>query len=70
MLYRPNWLSSLLLLFTLALQCFPVDGDADFESVRVRLTKDWSGRRGDPKHKYWRESEEFISTVHPNFSNG
>ena len=33
-----------------------VNGDADFESVRVRLNKDHSGKRGDPKEKYFRES--------------
>lgn len=29
--------------------------DADFESVRTRLKKDYSGRRGDPVAKYFRE---------------
>ena len=62
MLYRLCWLSSLLFLIGLALQCLPVDGDADFESVRVRMTKDFSGRRGDPVGKYWRESG--IPTMH------
>lgn len=33
-----------------------VHADADFESVRVRLTKDHSGKRGDPKDKYFRTS--------------
>jgi hypothetical protein len=30
--------------------------DADFESVRTRLTKDHSGKGGDPKQKYFHES--------------
>jgi phosphorylcholine metabolism protein LicD len=34
--------------------------DADFASVRTRLTKDYSGKRGDPKNKYFHES-----TFHP-----
>ena len=29
--------------------------DADFESVRTRLKKDYSGKRGDPAGKYFRE---------------
>ena len=32
-----------------------VKGDADFESVRVLMTHDSSGKVGDPKGKYWRE---------------
>ncbi|KAG9699886.1 hypothetical protein KCU95_g1172, partial [Aureobasidium melanogenum] len=34
--------------------------DADFASVRTRLTKDYSGKAGDPKDKYFHES-----TFHP-----
>ena len=30
--------------------------DADFMSVRTRLTKDYSGKGGDPKDKYFHES--------------
>jgi hypothetical protein len=30
--------------------------DADFFSVRTSMHKDMSGRRGDPKGKYFRES--------------
>jgi hypothetical protein len=30
--------------------------DADFFSVRTAMHKDMSGRRGDPKGKYFRES--------------
>lgn len=29
--------------------------DADFESVRTRLNRDHSGRRGDPVGKYFHE---------------
>jgi hypothetical protein len=37
--------------------------DADFESVRTRLTKDHSGKGGDPKQKYFHEST--VSDVFP-----
>lgn len=30
--------------------------DADFESVRTRLSRDHSGKAGDPKDKYFHES--------------
>ena len=33
-----------------------VTADADFESVRVNLDKDWSGKQGDPEQKYFRMS--------------
>jgi len=29
--------------------------DADFFSVRTKMTKDMSGKAGDPKTKYFRE---------------
>jgi hypothetical protein len=29
--------------------------DADFLSVRTKLTKDMSGKAGDPKEKYFRK---------------
>ena len=32
-----------------------VRGDADFESVRVALDRDHSGKGGDPKEKYFRK---------------
>ena len=32
-----------------------VNGDADFASVRVLMTHDSSGKKGDPKGKYWRK---------------
>ena len=31
-----------------------VVGDADFESVRISLSKDHSGKAGDPKEKFFR----------------
>lgn len=52
---RPQSLCFSVLLFTLALLS-EVGGDADFESVRSRMTKDSSGKRGDPKAKYYRQS--------------
>ena len=33
----------------------PVNGDADFESVRVSLPKDHSGKKGDPTQKFFNE---------------
>jgi len=39
----------------LALPCL-VTGDAAFSSVRTRLQKDMSGRKGDPVDKYFHES--------------
>ena len=51
------WLSLAISLVCLGLlETVVVNADADFESVRVRLTKDHSGKRGDPKEKYFRES--------------
>lgn len=44
-----RWLSIILL-------CLTVLGDADFESVRTKMRKDRSGKRGDPKDKYFRMS--------------
>ena len=50
------WLSLALSLVCVGLfENVVVRGDADFESVRVRLNKDHSGKRGDPKEKYFRE---------------
>lgn len=50
-----SWLTLAVVFLALALQCAEVKGDADFESVRVLMTKDSSGKGGDPKNKYWRE---------------
>ncbi|MCJ1271697.1 hypothetical protein MMC22_011602 [Lobaria immixta] len=58
---RPQSFGFSVLLFVLAL-LRDVGGDADFESVRSRMTKDSSGKRGDPKAKYWHES-----TFHPHY---
>ena len=49
-----SWLTIAVVSLTLALQCAEVKADADFESVRVLMTEDSSGKRGDPKEKYWR----------------
>ena len=38
-----------------------VKGDADFESVRVALDRDHSGKGGDPKEKYFRGFLMFLS---------
>lgn len=54
-LHQPGWLALALLFLALALQCALVQGDADFESVRVLMVKDSSGKGGDPKDKYWRK---------------
>ena len=51
-------LSYLLLLIPLVCSPFEqlfVHADADFESVRVRLNRDHSGKAGDPKEKYFRQ---------------
>lgn len=53
---QPCWLALALVFLALALQCAHVRGDADFESVRVLMTEDSSGKGGDPKEKYWRKS--------------
>lgn len=37
-----------------------VKADADFLSVRTRLKQDHSGKGGDPKDKYFRESELLV----------
>ncbi len=55
MIARVPYSFSLVVLLTWVLQCAWVRGDADFESVRVLMTEDSSGKGGDPKEKYWRE---------------
>ncbi|KAI4165953.1 MAG: hypothetical protein LQ342_000384 [Letrouitia transgressa] len=50
------WVSLALLLVALGFNGVLVRGDADFESVRVRMTKDSSGKGGDPKEKYWHKA--------------
>jgi len=37
--------------------------DADFYSVRTSMHKDMSGKRGDPKGKYFRESRRCCCRV-------
>ena len=44
------WLALLAYILPSAL----VVADADFESVRTTMTKDFSGKKGDPKQKYFR----------------
>ena len=36
--------------------------DADFFEVRTKMTKDMSGRKGDPSDKYFRESAPSIAS--------
>ena len=52
---QPCWLALAVVFLILALQCALVRADADFESVRVLMTHDSSGKGGDPKEKYWRK---------------
>lgn len=60
-----SWLTVAVVILALALQCALVVGDADFESVRVLMTEDSSGKGGDPKEKYWREySGALIPLLH------
>lgn len=54
MMLRLPYSFSLAILLVWALQCALVRGDADFESVRVLMTHDSSGKGGDPEAKYWR----------------
>ena len=56
MLLRTCFLSLTTLLSII--QCAPIikKRDADFESVRKRLSRDHSGKAGDPKDKYFHES--------------
>ena len=66
MLVRPlSWLSLALSLVALVLETAVVDADADFESVRVRLMKSYSGKAGDPKEKYFRELLPAMEPVPP-----
>ena len=37
--------------------------DADFYSVRTSMHKDMSGKRGDPKGKYFRESASTVACL-------
>ena len=52
---RLIWLLSLPAMLSV-ISAVPVQKrDADFLSVRTKLHKDMSGKRGDPKGKYFRE---------------
>lgn len=51
---RP-WTLLVIPLLCLRLHHVLVAADADFESVRVGLTSDHSGKLGDPKEKYFRK---------------
>lgn len=44
----------------LRFHCILVNADADFESVRVRLSYDHSGKAGDPSQKYFRKYSAFL----------
>lgn len=64
MIFRPaHWLGPALTLVALLLQICWVQGDADFESVRIHPEYRYmGGRGGDPKDKYWRR---FIFPIIP-----
>ena len=52
---KPALAFSTLLLIVTTLHTRAVNGDADFDSVRVKFDyEDNSGRGGDPENKYWR----------------
>lgn len=52
-----QYLTSILASASLIITSLPtISADADFESVRTRLEKDHSGKKGDPKEKYFHES--------------
>lgn len=53
---RLSWLSSLPALLAVVSALAIEKRDADFFDVRTRMHKDMSGKRGDPKGKYFRES--------------
>ncbi|TVY84449.1 Protein MNN4 [Lachnellula suecica] len=52
---RLSWLLSLPAVLTVASAIAIEKRDADFLSVRTKMHKDMSGRRGDPKEKYFRK---------------
>ena len=50
-----RWLTPLFTLIAIPLQVSWVQGDADFESVRVHFGYEYmGGKGGDPTEKYWR----------------
>lgn len=58
---RRSWacIAALLLSVVLFNGVTPVKGDASFIDVRTKLDKDRSGKKGDPKDKYFREFSVF-----------
>ncbi|TKA81171.1 hypothetical protein B0A49_01884 [Cryomyces minteri] len=61
--YIPSLLLALLLGFSVVAAAAPLQPrDADFASVRTRLDRDRSGKKGDPPDKYFHES-----TFHPHY---
>jgi hypothetical protein len=52
---RFSWLLSLPAVLSIASAVAIERRDADFFSVRTKMHKDMSGRRGDPAGKYFRE---------------
>jgi hypothetical protein len=53
---RISWLFALPAVLSVTSALAIEKRDADFYSVRTTAHKDMSGRRGDPKEKYFRES--------------
>jgi hypothetical protein len=53
---RLSWLLSLPAVLSVTSALAIERRDADFFSVRTTMHKDMSGKRGDPKGKYFRES--------------
>ena len=49
-----HWLPLAICIIALVYDGSVVQADADFESVRVSLKKDRSGKAGDPVEKYFR----------------
>lgn len=62
---RLSWLLSLPTLLSVVSALAIEKRDADFLSVRTQLHKDMSGKGGDPKTKYFRESAFPIQAVFP-----
>jgi len=50
-----SWLVSLPTVLSVVSALTIQKRDADFFSVRTKMTKDMSGKRGDPVEKYFRE---------------
>ena len=60
-LWPALWLSSTITLICLLIYSSFVQGDADFESVRIRYDYRYmGGKGGDPKDKYWRKSSPLV----------